>query len=1112
MEAKAPKPPRARKRHRLLKAFAILTLLIIALLAGLPSLLSTAPARHLILGKVNQRLAPGSASLNGLSISWTRPIELLGLSLRDPKGKVVVAARTIRLDRGVLGLLRSRTDYGTVTVEGATVDIERRADGSIDLLEALAPTLKSDDPSRPSRPSPSVAVVVKGGKLKLASPELVEPIEAASVEGTLRIAPGKPLEVAANLGGEGRSMELHATFDHQAPAGTSADLSLKAVGKNWPIHVREGGVEILGRIEGAVEAGRKGGEWAVQGEPALLAFEVFGPALEGDRLALDRLALACDVGQTQGGWSVRKLDIISAVASLSASGSWPTTGGAKLHGRVDLAALAKLMPHAMRLKEGLTLDKGTATIDAELTQSNGSEWVEISANLVDLAATQGGKPLALREPVQLLASSSRVGGKITIEKVELKAAGVALTARGDLDAGVKLQGTVDLALLDAQARDLLDLGDLAFSGRARVGADYRRGGDSFQARIAAEVQDLKVRGLTAEPILRDLVRLDGSASGPRLHDGMPAGWAEAKLDLKSGDQKLNLVATHQGDDLSLLASGGLDVTSPTPGRAEAKASVVLKGRVFEVQELRAGIVPSLPEAASGSVALAVRGRLDLASGEGHFTPLPGAPIGAVGLMGEGLRVTGLGQSGQPLRIEASMQGDLASTDRLLSAWSGTPPRGLGGIWGTQFRLSKSPQGEIHSDGQLDVADITAPGLRGPFLFAWKGGYAPEADRVEIVGINMNCEYGKMGMAGNLYEVSARKIYDLTASFEPDWNTIDPIVIASLEPGARLRGTFRPIHWKGYYQSDSTDQLLKQQVTEIALDVTEAKAFGVTLDPTAVVLKMNAGNAVFDPVHTKANGGEVNLVGSLALDQAYGVWLRLQSGTKVDGAEINDAVSTSVLAYIAPVLAQATQVSGKVSVDISQAVIPITADGAAAIQGQVVFQDAQFQAGPLGSEIAGLVGQPSPRLVLHQPVQLQVANRRVQQSGLEIPIVGDAKVGLDGSVGFDKSLDLQASVPLSSRMLGLDARFDKSVSGTRLAIPIRGTMSHPAIDRRGLAVAIREAAKKAVGNGLKAEAAGFLDRVAGPNPLGGEPKGKPGRINPLGELENLGRGLLDQRKP
>ena len=132
-------------------------------------------------------------------------------------------------------------------------------------------------------------MVVKGGTLRLASPELVEPVTAASSTGSLTIAPGKPMEVAATLGDGGRSLEVRATVDHRAPAGRRAPLGDRRR-QDWPIHVRRGrgGRPRAARRDARGQA--RGRPWSVRGDAALLGFEATGPALAGDRLALDRVA------------------------------------------------------------------------------------------------------------------------------------------------------------------------------------------------------------------------------------------------------------------------------------------------------------------------------------------------------------------------------------------------------------------------------------------------------------------------------------------------------------------------------------------------------------------------------------------------------------------------------------------------------------------------------------------------------------------------------------------------------------------------------------------------------------------------------------------------------
>ena len=258
----------------------------------------------------------------------------------------------------------------------------------------------------------------------------------------------------------------------------------------------------------------------------------------------------------------------------------------------------------MRLRDGVTLDQGSANVRVNLTSLKGTDRVELAASLDDFAATEAGRPVKLREPVRLNGRASRAEGKVTVETIEVKASGIDATASGDFQSGVKLSGTVDLAALMAQLRDVLDLGGYGLSGHARLAADYRHAGESFKGRFAADCKDLKIIGATAEPIVRELVRLDASALGSVGADGMPGDWHQAQLDLKAGDLKLDMIATSKDSNVALVAGVGIDVASPVPGRFEARGTFQHKGAITEVDELRAGLKPSDPKAAPGALAMA----------------------------------------------------------------------------------------------------------------------------------------------------------------------------------------------------------------------------------------------------------------------------------------------------------------------------------------------------------------------------------------------------------------------------------------------------------------------------------------------------------------------------
>jgi translocation and assembly module TamB len=169
---------------------------------------------------------------------------------------------------------------------------------------------------------------------------------------------------------------------------------------------------------------------------------------------------------------------------------------------------------------------------------------------------------------------------------------------------------------------------------------------------------------------------------------------------------------------------------------------------------------------------------------------------------------------------------------------------------------------------------------------------------------------------------------------------------------------------------------------------------------------------------------------------------------------------------------------------------------------------------MAAQVVGLSGRSAPGLTLQETLQVAVANGRVRQQGLSIPLGRDAKVGIDGSVGFDETLDLRADVPILARMITGDERLAKLVGTPRVVVPIRGTLKKPLIDRKALDVAIRQATQGLVEKGLKDEAGRLLDRVAGPNP-GAKPASgaKPAkRKSALDALEDLGRDLIPPRNP
>ncbi|MEE9405765.1 MAG: hypothetical protein V3V20_12810 [Algisphaera sp.] len=113
-------------------------LLILVLVALLPTLVGTGPGRRFAVGQINTRI-PGTVEISELSTGWWGGQRLQGVTLRDPVGGVVLTLKELHVPGvGLWGLARGQREFGVVEVAGLSLDLQREADGRTNLEHALA--------------------------------------------------------------------------------------------------------------------------------------------------------------------------------------------------------------------------------------------------------------------------------------------------------------------------------------------------------------------------------------------------------------------------------------------------------------------------------------------------------------------------------------------------------------------------------------------------------------------------------------------------------------------------------------------------------------------------------------------------------------------------------------------------------------------------------------------------------------------------------------------------------------------------------------------------------------------------------------------------------------
>ncbi|WP_169977115.1 AsmA family protein [Tautonia rosea] len=942
--------------------------------------------RRAIVAQVNVMYAPTVIELEGVSVSWSNPVRLRGVVLRDGNGKAVVTSPTATLDRSLWQLATMQPDFGTLTLHGAAVDIERRADGSIDLAEALEPILAGGDDDDETLgddegPSTRFTLAIDAGTLKLTSPELAAPVTADRLDMTLVCLPAPLSWEIALTNPDARSLAVSGHYDARNPEAAEAVVAI--AGSRWPLAVEQAGVVAEGIFGGEVGVRMVGTDLQLTGDTVLTNVSAGGPTLKGDQPEFDRIEAAWDLDLEAEGVAIRQLDLKAPVVTVGLDPDGPE-GGSKWVGRVDLAALATQMPNTLALREGLTLEQGAVDVVAILGPEgeDGASPAEVTARIAELSAREGTRVVAMDEPITVSARLQQgTGAAVEVETITVVSSFLNAEGQGDLDQGVTFGGAIDLNALDTQLRQWVDLGAVALGGSGRFGGDYRRdeAGSSYTARLAVEGQALRVAGVTEEPIVREAARFDLIVQGPAATPGLPTGW-----------NRVHAAAKTEGVDAVV------DV-SPTED------------------------------------ALAVRGRLAM----DEAAPEEGDPV------------------------------------------------------------------------------VDPPSL------AFDAVYRSSDDRLDLAELLVEHAMGRVRASGRIDAVSTARVASLTGAFEPDWEAISHRVAEATEPQARLVGTPRPFRLNGPLSGGSTKEILNGIDAELGVDLTEAVVFGLQVGPAPLLVRVDRGEILIDPIATTLNGGQLVVTPAVDLGEDGSMILTIAEGSGIDQIEITDDVSRRVLAYIAPVLREATQVDGRLSARVDQLRVPLAGptpeDGGAEVEmaARVAFQQVTYGPGPMMQKILGLSGlsqQDVPNLTINQVVDVAIAEGRVHQSGLEIVAAEGVALQFEGSVGLDQTLAMRVGVPLSERLLGGQQVLNDVLGGTRVGVPIGGTLGQPRLDQEAFRIGLRQQGGRLIGRGA-AVGAGQLLRMLGDEDgrSGNDQEGpvNPPQVAPPAEdlLRDVGRGLL-----
>ena len=241
------------------------------------------------------------------------------------------------------------------------------------------------------------------------------------------------------------------------------------------------------------------GRLLLTGDSVITDFVAIGEPLSSDTIHLDKIRAAWNVGGGDGAWTIERLELTTPLGSLKGEGSLPTrpNQGARLEGTINLAALARQLPATLQLRDGLRVEQGTAQLNADLlSDPDGKTQIgNVTAKVSDLVARRGPKTLTLRDPATVIAKIRLRQTELQLQRLEVQTPYLNVSGQGDLDRGIAVSATVDLAAFRERFQDWIDLGNVELAGTGKFDGRYRRDGGLYHASASASFRDLRVGGL-----------------------------------------------------------------------------------------------------------------------------------------------------------------------------------------------------------------------------------------------------------------------------------------------------------------------------------------------------------------------------------------------------------------------------------------------------------------------------------------------------------------------------------------------------------------------------------------------------------------------------------------
>jgi hypothetical protein len=1153
-----PTPVAAKPRRRWITRWLLLLGVGLAATAWFaPLIVAKTPLRHRV-PKLLFPQYPGAIEVGSASLGWLQPVVVRDLRAEDADGHLLLDVKEFSTSLPLWKLAVSRTNFGRFTLVEPRISVELRPNGSNveDVLASFFNAPRGSSPpaafelevidatvdldhklaSLTSTLSPVSLILqsTRGGvdELELTIGQVPSADEASLQPATDWLA----LRYGSQPTQDGVAMTTGSKHIRLKAAEWNLDKLLPALARFEPNAELSGIVDADARsqfnpAETAVNSAETvadwtSREWSWDGRITVKKFVLAGiPALKKDRVALEMTSLAGRVAAQQGRLSMDRVQLLTGVGELTATGDIPLEGLASasplnavrsilgeqdytIHGHLDLQRLAVLLPNTLRVREGTEITGGRIDVNlkSESKEAGPRSWTA-DATVDQLTARYEGKAVASIEPVRVKLLAHRTKDAVTFDDVSCQSDFFTLTGQGTL-ADARFTANGDLTRLEENLQRFVDLGIDKLAGKIKAQGEIRRlEQDRISLETVVQLDDfhwnISKESVWHEPRLVLTVTASGSTvADTRLkridtaeikltsgQDSMVSKLLEG-VDPDSKDAVWPFTAAVEGDLRSwqnrLRPFVGLKGWQ-LAGTAKIDATVKAGSKQIEIVTL-AGTADNLdlrgPEwwIKEPQVKFDTAGIWSFARSE---WTAPESTVTGTAITCRVLDLlVDLKPNGQLERVagDAAYRGDLDK----LSRWKNQAlPRPYYHLMGTFEGESHLVEHDSLVAFDLDttvtkfvVADLeTLANRELHWVALWrepsvhltgKGGFDTTTGELTMETASVETEGLQVKVKGSLADLSASQRVDLTGELRCDWDLVSQRMGDSLRKTVQLKGKqTRPLAIKGSLASLIAQSTAGQSgpvdlSANAGIGWDSAMLQGLPVGPADVAVRLEKGICQFAPIDTTLANGKLHLTPSIRLNRSPAI-LILPAEKVMDRVRMSPELCNAWLKFVAPLLADATQMEGEFSLDVAGASLPLLAPTTGDMRGTLGVHHVRVRPGGAALQVLGLFDQiksvitrkpagngPGDRIWMQMPEQaipFTLAAGRVHHQNVTFAI-GDGIVQSSGSVGMDETIDLVLEIPFRDEWIK-DQKLLAGIRGKGLKIPVRGTLSKPQFDSRVL---------------------------------------------------------------